>query len=237
MTSGYMEWKRWRSADFGRVGPEDALYFKRELHTSGISSLVGLRVGELGYGNGAFAGWVRAAGGLWAGREAIPELQQRAVDAGFEVIGPAVEFSDVCGRGNLDLIVAFDVIEHLEIGAIRSFLRETREALRPGGLLLLRFPSGDSPFSHAIYCGDVTHRTALGSSAVRQLAEEVGLDVEQIRSPVLPITGFGVRRALRRMSVLIMQSIVFRLIRTVLMGNSLAVVSPNMVVVFRKPEH
>lgn len=236
MTDGYACWKRWQQAAFGRVGPEDALYFRRELYDSGIPSIAGLRVGELGYGNGGFAGWVRAAGGLWVGREAIPELQHRAVEAGFRVIAPEVGFSNVCGRGNLDVMAAFDVIEHLEIGAIRTFLRDTREALRPGGLLLLRLPSGDSPFSHAISFGDVTHRTTLGSNAVRQLAEEGGFDVEQIRSPVLPVAGLGVLPAIRRIPVLIVRSIVFRFIRTVLMGNNGAVLSPNMFVVLRRPD-
>jgi 2-polyprenyl-3-methyl-5-hydroxy-6-metoxy-1,4-benzoquinol methylase len=236
MTDSYVEWKAWHFEDFGRFDAKAAIYYRRELHASGVSSVRGLTVGELGYGNGAFAGWVRHSGGHWVGREAIPELHQRAVDAGFEVVTPDVEFSHVCGPGALDVIVAFDVIEHLEIGAIRSFLHETREALRPGGLVLLRLPSGDSPFSHAIYRGDLTHRSALGSSAVRQLAEEVGLDVKQIRSPVLPVTGLGMLRGVRRTCVLLVQFIVFRFVGTVLMANSGAVVSPNMFVVFRRPE-
>jgi SAM-dependent methyltransferase len=236
MIDGYVSWKRWQHADFGRVGSDDALYFTRELHASGISSLVGLRVGELGYGNGTFAGWVRAAGGLWVGREAIPELQQRAASAGFEVIAPDADFSHVCGRGKLDIIVAFDVIEHLDLVEIRSFLKDATKALKPGGLLLMRLPSGDSPFSQAIYRGDLTHRALLGSSAVRQLAEEVGFEAEQIRSPVMPITGFGVLPAIRRLFVLIVRAIVFGFIRTVLMGNGSAVVSPNMFVVLRRPE-
>jgi SAM-dependent methyltransferase len=236
MTDAYLEWKAWRHEDFGHFDAEAAVYYRQELHASGVSSVRGLTVGELGYGNGAFAGWVRAAGGLWAGREEIPELQQRAADAGFEVIASDVDFSHLRGRGRLDVVVAFDVVEHLEIGAIRCFLQETRDALRPGGLVLLRLPSGDSPFSDAIYRGDLTHRTVLGSSAMRQLAEEVGLDVKQIRSPVLPVTGLGMLRGLRRTCVLLVQFIVFWFVRTALMSNSGAVVSPNMFVVFRRPE-
>jgi SAM-dependent methyltransferase len=235
MTDAYVAWKAWQAGDFGRCDPDTDAYYRQELQASGVSSVRGLIVGELGYGNGSFAGWVRAEGGRWAGREAIPELQQRAADAGFETIAPDVEFSRGYGQGRFDLIVAFDVIEHLEIAAIRSFLRETREALRPGGLVLLRVPSGDSPFSQAIYRGDLSHRTALGSSAVRQLADELELDVKQIRSPVLPVTGFGLLRGLRRAAVAVVRSVVFRFIRTVLMGNSGAVVSPNMVVVFSRP--
>jgi SAM-dependent methyltransferase len=234
MTDCYVGWKGWHSAEFGRFGREDALYYGQELHASGIASVLGLRVGELGYGNGVFAGWVRKAGGHWVGREVIPDLQQRAAQAGFEVIPSGADFSNAFGPGKLDLMVAFDVIEHLELDAIRSFLSEAKDALRPGGLLLVRAPSGDSPFSGAVYRGDLTHRTLLGSSAARQLAMEAGLDVCQIRSPVLPIWGLGPVGATRRMAVRLTQTLVFSFVRHVLMGNGRAVVSPNMIVVLRK---
>src|SRR4051812_23972110 len=98
MTHAYVEWKGWGHDDFGRCAVETSVYCARELLTSGVSTVTGMHVGELGYGNGAFAGWVRAGGGRWVGREAIPELRERAADAGFETIGPYVDFSSICGR-------------------------------------------------------------------------------------------------------------------------------------------
>jgi len=234
MTDGYARWKGWQGADFGHFDLEDALYYAQELRASGIASVVGLRIGELGYGNGAFAGWVRKAGGHWIGREAIPELQKRAVEAGFDVIASEGDFSSVCGPEQLDLIVAFDVIEHLELDGIRCFLSEAKQALRPGGLLLLRLPSGDSPFSGAIYRGDLTHRTLLGSSAVRHLAIEAGFEPWQVRSPSLPICGLGPVRAARRMAARVTQILAYLFVRKVLMGNDTAVLSPDMIVVLRK---
>ena len=156
MTDVYLEWKAWKGSEFGHFEPEDALYFTKELQTSHVPSIPTLRVGELGYGNGEFAGWARKSGGNWVGREAIPELQERAIDAGFEVIAPDADFSNPYGPEAFDLMVAFDVLEHLEVEAIRSFLNEAKIALRPGGILLLRLPSGDSPFSAAIFRGDLT---------------------------------------------------------------------------------
>jgi SAM-dependent methyltransferase len=234
MTDSYADWKGWRGADFGRFGREDAYYYAQELRASDVASVLGLRVAELGYGNGTFAGWVRRAGGHWVGREAIPELQARATEAGFDVIASKADFSSAFGPGMLDLIVAFDVIEHLELDAIRSFLAEAKEALTPGGLLLVRVASGDSPFSGAVYRGDLTHRTLLGSGAARQLAMDAGLEVCQVRSPVLPVWGLGLVRATRRMAVRLTQTLVFSVVRHVLMGNASAVVSPNMIVVLRK---
>jgi SAM-dependent methyltransferase len=234
MTECYVRCKGWEKGDFGCFSHEDALYYAQELKASGIPSVLGLRVAELGYGNGAFAGWVRKAGGDWVGREAILELQQRARQAGFPVIASGDDFSNVCGEGKLDLIVAFDVVEHMELDAIRSFLAEVKKSLKTGGLLLIRLPSGDSPFAGANYNGDVTHRTLLGSSAIRQLAIETGLEVCQVRSPVLPVWGLGPVRAIRRMGIRLMQTLAFRFIRYALMGQGSAVLSPNMIAVLRR---
>lgn len=234
MTDRYVGWKDWQGGDFGSFKHEDALYYAQELRKCGVESLCGLRIGELGYGNGGFAGWVHQAGGKWIGREVISELQQRAIQAGYEVVGADAYFSSDDGKAAFDLIVAFDVIEHLKIDDIRTFLAESKDALKPGGILLFRVPSGDSPFSGAIYRGDLTHRTLLGSSAVRQIAEDAGLEVTQIRSPVLPVRGLGILRSARRLAACLVQMMVFSVVRNFLMSHDSAVISPNMIVVLRK---
>ena len=227
----YVEWKKWCPSDFGSVSRDDAIYYDHELKASGIPSIRGLSVGEIGYGNGSFAGWVQVSGGRWVGREIIPALQARATAAGFVTIAPGTTFTTVSGAASFDLVVAFDVIEHLDLDAIRSFLQEVKAALKPGGLAVLRIPSGDSPFSSAIYRGDLTHRTLLGSSAVRQLAHEAGLEVRQIRAPVLAMRGYPSIRILRRAAVRTVQSIAYEFIRQILMENDTAVLSPNMIAV------
>jgi SAM-dependent methyltransferase len=234
MTDHYMEWKGWEGRAFGQLDPEDTRYFPSELRACGVESLQGLKVGEIGFGNGPFAAWVRQHGGHWVGREANPALRERAASAGFQVIGQGESFASCFGAGELDLLVAFDVLEHLDLDSIRAFLLEAREALRPGGILMFRVPSGDSPFSGVIFHGDCTHRTLLGSSAVRQLALEAGLEVRQIRPTVLPLSGVGPLRLLRRALIRLSQIVVFGFIRDVLMSQPSAVVSPNMVVVLRR---
>jgi hypothetical protein len=124
----------------------------------------------------------------------------------------------------------------MSLTAIRSFLAEAKAALKPGGLFLLRIPSGDSPFVSAIYWGDVTYCTLLGSSAVRQLACELDLEIGQIRSPVLLMTGLSKTRLVRRAAVRFAQSIAFSFIRTALMSHDGTILSPNVIVLARKPE-
>ena len=234
MSEGYMGWKGWDETPFGEFTQEHAAYYAHELRTAGIPDVSGLSIGELGYGNGPFAGWARRSGARWIGREAIPELQARAAQAGYEVVDAAAGFADACGRDRFDLIAAFDVVEHLDLEAIRSFLADAHAALKPGGVLLIRVPSGDSPFSGAIYRGDVTHRTLLGSSAARQLALEAGFETHQLRAPVLPTRGVGLVRGVRRKAVHMVQGAAFAFIRNLLMANRGAVLSPDMVVVLRK---
>ena len=48
MMHGYVEWKEWVAADFGRFTPDEARYYAQELSASGIDDVRGLRIGELG---------------------------------------------------------------------------------------------------------------------------------------------------------------------------------------------
>lgn len=232
----YLAWKGWSGDAFGKYSREEAIYFQRELARSGIKASAGLRVAELGFGNGAFAGWIRDEGGHWAGLEVIPALLDRARDAGFEARKAQDGLGALAPAASQGLVVAFDVLEHLALAEIRAFLADARRVLKPGGLLIARVPSGDSPFSAAIYRGDITHQTLLGSSAVRQLATEAGFDVMQIRAPILPVWGLGPGRTLRRAVIQLIRSLSFPLIRNVLMGNAAAVISTNMLVVLRRED-
>lgn len=235
MTHSYVSWKQWHGHDFGYYSHETALYFELELRQCGLGKIDGLKVGELGFGNGAFAGWVRDQKGNWIGREAIQVLSDRAAAKGFVTVGPHTTFAGTLGSSALDAIVAFDVLEHLGIDQIKNFLNDAWIALNPGGILIARLPSGDSPFVGQIFHGDLTHRTLLGSSAVKQLAGETGFEVLQQRAPAFPLMGFGLNRKLRRLIVYGLQTMVAWCVRSIIMGNSQAVISPNMLVVLGKP--
>jgi SAM-dependent methyltransferase len=87
---------------------------------------------------------------------------------------PAVEQSDLRDylRRNVaafDVIALFDVIEHFTREEAVELLDEIHAALRPGGLLLLQLPNGDSPFAHAVFAGDVTHETLYTRGSLRHM--------------------------------------------------------------------
>lgn len=234
MCQVYLTWKAWSDRGFGQYSDEQALYYDLELRRSGLHNLCGLRIGEFGYGIGDFAGWVNDRGGDWLGLEIIPELLKRAASAGYAIVCPPATFSGAAGPEKLDAIVAFDVLEHLEVQEIRDFLTDARIALKPAGLLLARLPCGDSPFVGAIYYGDLTHRTLLGSSAVAQLALETGFELCQCRPPSFPLYGFGPVKTFRRIVVHGINTLVYWGVRNLIMGKSEAVISPNMWVVLKR---
>jgi SAM-dependent methyltransferase len=58
---------------------------------------------------------------------------------------------------SLDLMVCFDVFEHLSHDTCAQWFAQTRRVLRPGGRLIGHVPNGLSPFAGEVYWGDLTH--------------------------------------------------------------------------------
>lgn len=230
----YRDWKGWRSNQFGVCPPSAAVYFSTELALSGVLSVAGISILEIGFGNGDFAGWAQNSGAEYVGTELIAELVQRGVEAGFDVRNANEPIEGFLSEESIDLVVAFDVFEHLNANALRKILDSAYRVLRPSGRLIARVPSGDSPFSRAIQYGDVTHRLAIGSSMVRQLAHEVSFGVQCVRAPAFPLHGLGAKAFLRRAAVRAVQRVTFPFVTRAFMGGGQPVLTPDMVFVLVK---
>jgi len=231
----YEGWKQWPKATFGSWSAVEAAYFSAELKRVGIKSCAGLRIFEIGFGNGAFAGYVRSMGGEYFGSELNGALVTRAREFGLTVFeGGIKEILATDKPASFDAVVAFDVLEHLDVADIQSFLLDAGELLKPGGVVLARVPSGDSPFGRGTFHGDITHCTALGSSAVRQLASQTGFDVTDIGPPRLPIFRLGPMRAIRRGGIRLAQRIIARFINLVFHDGQPYVITANLVFVLKK---
>jgi SAM-dependent methyltransferase len=232
----YCDWKEWSAESFGVCPGEKAAYFDAELRGTPLPMHAPLRVLEIGFGNGEFARWAHTKGYRYTGTEAIPELVARGRAAGFDVHDADWRrlFASI-EPGSLDLVVAFDVIEHLDLVEAEALLRTVCTALRPGGCLLGRTPSGDSPFGRVAQHSDLTHRLTLGSRAIRQLAARHGFEVHDIRPPRVPVTGLGLRRAVRRLLVLGTQRVIGSVINLAFHHGTPTVMTSNMVFVLRRP--
>lgn len=233
---GYEDWKQWDVRTFGTWSAEDSAYFDAELRRAQIESCTGLRVFEIGFGNGAFSGYVRSSGGEYFGSEINGVLVDRAKASGFNVYDGGIKQAlEAVKLESFDAVVAFDVLEHLDIAKIKSVLLDAGKLLKPGGVVLARVPSGDSPFGRAIFHGDITHCTALGSSAVRQIAARTGFNVVEIGSPRLPMRGLGLIRAIRRGGIRLVQVIIARFINLIFHDGQHRVITANLVFVLKKP--
>jgi SAM-dependent methyltransferase len=233
-TGSYLDWKGWTADGFGVLGPYDRRYFHMEMCRAGLRSLSGLRVIEIGFGNGVFAAWAKASGALYSGVEVDDALVRRGLDAGFDVTS-SLPAADGPQCGSVDAVVAFDVFEHLDREAMRRMLADLRLLLKPGGLLIGRVPSGDSPFSRHYQHGDLTHLQVIGTGSVRQVARLTGFTVDGIRPQAYPVRGLGLRLSLRRSVVHVVRSLAYPLVAGLLMGSRNAVMSPNLVFVLRNP--
>lgn len=232
---GYQEWKNWSQGEFGICRREDALYYASEFVKCGLLDLSGIRVLEIGFGNGSFAGWATEMGAEYYGVETISELVSLSRTRGFSTYASETPLSEITEVASVDLVVAFDVFEHLEIDLLISTLKDIHERMRKDSVLLFRVPSGDSPFSRAIQYGDLTHSVVLGSSAAYQLAVRAGFEVISIRPPAFPLWGLGVLSFFRRAMVAGARCIIYPIVTHLLMGSGKPVLSPNMVCIFRKP--
>ena len=221
---GYAAWKDWGSEKFGQYSRGKKRYFTWHLahcHPAPIA-----RALEIGFGNGAFMGFARSRGIEVIGTEIQDELRRRARAAGFDsrasvdALDPDLRF---------DLIVAFDVFEHLPQETLVPLFRSLAARLQPGGVLLCRVPNGESPFGRLFQHGDLTHVCTLGLSKFKQLAGSSGLRVTHVGEAPWYVTARNPKRVLREW----LQWVLERTVAFAYRQNGKAM-SPNLVVAFDK---
>ncbi|MGB3399453.1 MAG: methyltransferase domain-containing protein [Candidatus Deferrimicrobiaceae bacterium] len=93
-------------------------------------------------------------------------------------------------RGKYDCIVLVDMIEHLSEPKAASVLRASREALAPGGRVILRTPNMANLLGNYSLHMDLTHRRGYTEWSLLQLLEQSGFSAPQVFVP----TEFTMRR-------------------------------------------
>jgi 2-polyprenyl-3-methyl-5-hydroxy-6-metoxy-1,4-benzoquinol methylase len=171
---GYADWKDWHG-DF-IANDRDARYFAAEFCDIAIA---GKRVLEIGFGNGRFMAWAKSRGASIVGTEINEAMLVRAREKGFDAQPSALD-ALVDAHKRFDVVVAFDVFEHWDKSALIANLHHIAALLESGGVLVARFPNGQSPFGLAYQHGDITHLSALTVSSVGQLAQMTGFDIVRI---------------------------------------------------------
>ena len=115
---------------------------------------------DLGAGQGELVQALQCLGFAQAtGVELSPSQVKLAQGHGCQAVclGEAGQALADLSEGCLDLVVCFDVFEHLSHDTCAQWFAEIHRVLRPGGRLIGHVPNGLSPFSGSVYRGDLTH--------------------------------------------------------------------------------
>ncbi len=79
------------------------------------------------------------------------------------------------------LILAMDLLEHLAKEEGLSLLQDVRQALLPGGMVIIQVPNFDSPWGGAVFFGDLTHRTGFTCHRTTELLRLAGFSRVEVR--------------------------------------------------------
>lgn len=232
--ASYVKWKEWKSDAFCVCSNKDAAVFASELILSGLSIARESHILEIGFGNGSFAAWALARTCHYVGTENNDILVNRAIQHGLEAHSGTSNLADIVQGRKFDLIAIFDVLEHMELNEAIQLLHSAGEHLAPSGKIVIRVPSGDSPFSGHLLHGDITHKLYLGRLAFFQLSEITGLEVVSIHDSAFPITGMGLSTAIRRITITFMRAVIGRLLKLAYYANEPVVLSPTLTAVLRR---
>ena len=180
----YLSWKGWNSSqNFGKPSNFERIYFSNELRQCKVGQIKNIL--EVGFGNGCFFGYARQQGWNITGLEVNERLIECGQKNGFDTRA-ADELRNL-PDDSFDLIVAFDVFEHISPIDILEYFKTLRTKLKIGGIILARYPNGDSPLGLHNQNSDITHLNAIGCGKMLYLAQNSGLQLVRIKSPAQPI--------------------------------------------------
>lgn len=191
----YICWKNWEAHEFGTLDANRSAYFDAELKPLNVSE--GAVVLEIGFGNGQFLAFGKRNRWQISGTEVNLTLVETAKNKGFDA-----HVADELGRladSTFDLVAAFDVLEHVPEIEHVDFLASLIKKLKIGGVLLLRFPNGDSPMGLPNQNGDPTHCSVIGVGKLKLYANLLNSHVLYIKGEARPLSFSSVKSSIVNM--------------------------------------
>jgi 2-polyprenyl-3-methyl-5-hydroxy-6-metoxy-1,4-benzoquinol methylase len=165
--SDYIKWKNWQER-FGNFGPGESFYFDRIFNKP-----KNLDILEVGFGNGELLTYLNKKNRV-IGVELNEQLVKKANEQGIKSFNSFTKVND-----SFDIIVAFDVCEHMDYSELLVFFEWLSNHLNQNGVIYLRFPEGGSPFGLLNQNGDFTHKTSLTHEKIRALCESSSLKIQR----------------------------------------------------------
>ena len=135
------------------------------------------RIIDFGCGDGALLYFTKQQGYQnVSGYDASAEQVQIAKSLGLEQIylNNALLAASELPNHAADLIVSFDVIEHMTKEEVLTFSQAVYRILSPGGKWIIHTVNAESPFFGRICYGDLTHENGFTQTSIRQLLNATG---------------------------------------------------------------
>jgi 2-polyprenyl-3-methyl-5-hydroxy-6-metoxy-1,4-benzoquinol methylase len=141
----------------------------------------GVKVVDVGCGEGAFHGFARAAEfvGLELNEENVDAGRKRGIDIRKRLVKDHVSIDQ--RGGYYDLATAFQVVEHVPDPV--AFIKEIAELVRSGGLLFISVPANDSYIGlcpNNILNMPPHHVSRWPDTALQRVGEACGLEVVEV---------------------------------------------------------
>jgi SAM-dependent methyltransferase len=170
-----------REAVWGAI----AAHLARWIHPS--ASVVEIGAGYCAWINAVQAA-DRVAVDIWdeLPRYAAPGVQTRQLDAATSL--------RVLGESRFDVVLASNVLEHLEPDAAASAVDDVRALLRPGGRFIIIQPNFRDAYRR--YFDDYTHRSVFTDVSLPNLLRAHGFAIELVQRRFLPYSMRNVQRPL-----------------------------------------
>ena len=127
---------------------------------------------DIGCGHGAILYALQQAGYHNArGVDGSDEQVQAAAWLGIHGVAQGDLMQALRGTpdSSLDVVIAFDVIEHFTKAELIPLVDEVQRVLKPGGRWVIHVPNGESPFGNRVRFGDYTHEQAFTRASLGQL--------------------------------------------------------------------
>jgi len=225
----YINWKNWNEDSFSKTSNLEKAYFLNIFKLLKLKSTA--KILEIGFGNGAFLGYAVSKKFHCDGVETNESLVDLAVDKNFSAYKALEEINQ---NTKYDLIVLFDVIEHIHADKIESFFSDLSFYLQDSGSIFLRFPNGSSPLGLANQHGDITHCNIVTLPKLNYWCYNSNLKVVFSRGDTLPfIFNHNLLKMPSRLIKLFFHLITERFIRLI-SSQSKGVLSSNLQAVIKK---
>ncbi len=170
---------RCRTAGAGPTGDDDEAPRCLELIKARLDGISGRDILEIGCATGTLLSWLKREGASARGLELSDYAAGIARSRGLDVTTGTIETMKSAGRRLFDMIIAFEVIEHVARPAL--FLQEVAGHIRPGGHLLLSTPNYACSQRYgehwAGFTGSFEHLYFFSKDVLERMAEPAGLQL------------------------------------------------------------